>query len=95
MQYNNSVKTYVLSGNIDSGPSLRINAITFINKGTANANIIFGGAVLLPGATATASGGILTIEGNENEIDTTFYRVEFATTGTKELVVISKCQSNF
>ena len=61
----------------------KCNAITFINKSNTNVPVINGYPL--------AIGESLSIQGNENEIDTSIYKVSIDfTAGTPDLYIITK-----
>lgn len=78
--FNISIKAYYKSGLIDS--PINVNSTTFVNNGTATCLI---NNVFLLGV-----GDTLKIEGNENEIDTTKYRLTFETGAGGMITVFTK-----
>ena len=81
INYRNSFKEYTLNGNVDFDENT--NAITFINKGTV--------AVTINNCITLEVNDTLSIGGNVGEIDTTGYRLTFASGGGNSVIVITKC----
>lgn len=79
-KYSIQIKTYTKTGLIDS--PVNINSITFVNSGAGNVKINES-FILAPGDT-------LKIEGNENEIDVTKYKLTFETPAGGNVSVFTK-----
>lgn len=74
------IKGYRTSGLVDS--PINVNSTTFVNNGTAT--------VLINNEFLLAVGDSLKIEGNENEIDVTKYKLTFETPAGGLVTVFTK-----